>query len=101
MQAEVTSSIWPYLSKALVGLIVTGLGALLMYPIKAIKKEWAGLKAQINEAKSELVNQRTNCLTTLQTQGEKQIVALDKIADTLSLMHLDQKETLGMIRAQK
>lgn len=98
MQVEVTSSIWPYLSKALVGLIVTGLGALLMYPIKAIKKEWAGLKESIASAHLELITQRTNCLTTLAVQGEKQIVALDKIADTLSLMHLDQKETLGMLR---
>ena len=101
MQAEVTSSIWPYLSKALVGLIVTGLGALLMYPIKAIKKEWAIFNKKIEAAQEELVHQRKNCLTNLQSQGEKQIVALDKIADTLSLMHLDQKETLGMIRAQK
>jgi DNA mismatch repair ATPase MutS len=69
-----------------------------MYPIRAIKKEWANLNKKIEAAQEELVHQRTNCLSTLQAQGEKQVTALDKIADTLSLMHLDQKETLGMLR---
>ena len=69
-----------------------------MYPNRAIKKEWANLNKKIEAAQEELVHQRTNCLSTLQAQGEKQVTALDKIADTLSLMHLDQKETLGMLR---
>jgi uncharacterized membrane protein YccC len=98
MQAEVTSLLWPHVVKALIGLALTGLGALLMYPIRAIKKEWANLNKKIEAAQEELVHQRTNCLSTLQAQGEKQVTALDKIADTLSLMHLDQKETLGMLR---
>ena len=98
MQVEVTSLLWPHVVKALIGLALTGLGALLMYPIRAIKKEWANLNKKIEAAQEELVHQRTNCLSTLQAQGEKQVTALDKIADTLSLMHLDQKETLGMLR---
>jgi uncharacterized membrane protein YccC len=98
MQAEVASLLWPHVVKALIGLALTGLGALLMYPIRAIKKEWANLNKKIEAAQEELVHQRTNCLSTLQAQGEKQVTALDKIADTLSLMHLDQKETLGMLR---
>ena len=98
MQTEVASLLWPHVVKALIGLALTGLGALLMYPIRAIKKEWANLNKKIEAAQEELVHQRTNCLSTLQAQGEKQVTALDKIADTLSLMHLDQKETLGMLR---
>lgn len=101
MQAEVVSVLWPYVTKALIGLAVTGLGALLMYPYRALKKEWAGLKAQINTAQAELVHQRTNCLSTLQDQGRTQIELLGRCAETLEAMHLDQKETLGLIKGSR
>jgi hypothetical protein len=89
------------LLKATMGLAVAGVGGILMYPIRAIKKEWAGLKASIANAQTELVVQRTNCLTTLQASSQEQVKLLEKAVETLEAMHLDQKETLGMIRNTK
>lgn len=103
MQAQ---AVWPVIehlvNKALIGIVVAGVGALLMYPLKypfkKAKAEWQSLKDNIDSAKTELVQQRTNCLATLQEQGEEQIKLLGKCANTLEAMHLDQKETLGLIR---
>ena len=40
--------------------------------------------ATLLEIHTELVHQRTNCLTTLQSQGKLQIDLLGKVVDTLS-----------------
>lgn len=101
MQAEVFSVAWHLATKAIVGLVLTGLGALLMYPYKAIKREWAKLNARIDEAQAELVHQRTNCLFTLQDQGTRQIELLSKCASTLEAIHLSQAEMSGYIKASK
>jgi hypothetical protein len=89
------------LLKATMGLAVAGVGGILMYPIRAIKKEWAGLREKLDATQAELVQQRENHLTHIQENGEAQVNLLEKVADTLSLMHLDQKETLGMLRNTK
>jgi len=86
-------------SKALVGLIVTGLGALLMYPIRAIKKEWANLNKKIEAAQEELVQQRTNHLMHIEAAGAKQVELLGKACDTLEAIHLGQVEMSGYIKA--
>ena len=99
MQAEVLPVLMPYVYKALVGIAVTGLGTLMLWPIRKAKAEWKGLKEQINSAQSELVQQRTNCLATLQEQGEKQIELLSKAANTLDAIHLGQVEMSGYIKA--
>lgn len=105
MQVDVTPVIWHIATKLLIGSVVTGVGALVMYPIRSavrkIKTEWATLKDGVESAKAELVHQRTNCLTTLQGQGEEQIKILGKCASTLEAIHLDQKETLGLIRGAR
>ena len=98
MQAQAVPVIWLLVNKALIGLSVAGVGTLLMYPFRKAKKEWASLKASIADAQQELVQQRTNCLATLQQQGDKQIEILGECSETLKLMHLDQKETLGMLK---
>lgn len=101
------SAVWPVIehvvNKSLIGIVVAGVGALLMYPLKypfkKAKAEWQSLKSDIDSAKKELVNQRTNCLSTLQDQGEKQIELLGKCATTLEAMHLSQAEMSGYLKA--
>ncbi len=100
MQADMYP-VWHLLSKALIGLVVTSLGAFMLYPIRKAKQEWTELKNSLEETKAELIQQRTNCLQTLQSQGERQIELLEKVSDTLDNIHLDQKETLGFIRGSK
>jgi uncharacterized membrane protein YgaE (UPF0421/DUF939 family) len=99
MQAEIPA-VWHLVNKAIIGLVIAGIGSLLMYPLKKIKEEWKGLKAAIASTEAELVQQRINCLSTLQTQGDRQVQLLEKVSETLSEIHLDQKETLGFLRAK-
>ena len=99
MQAEVVPVLMPYIVKALVGLALTGIGALLVWPFKKVRKEYISLKQAINNTQAELIMQRTNCLQTLQNQGDKQIELLGEVAGTLSSIHLDQKEQMGYIKA--
>src|ERR1700674_3729987 len=99
MQAQDVPVLWHFVSKALIGLALTGLGGLILWPFKIAKKEWASLKEAIASTHAELVTQRTTCLVSLQAQGETQIELLGKVAGTLDAIHLDQKETLGFIKA--
>ena len=100
MQVEVVSALWPYVVKSLVGLFIAGIGAAMLWPIKKVRKEWVSLKDTTQAIQNELAQQRTNCLTTLQQQGEKQIELLSKAADTLDGVRLDLAEQTGYLRAQ-
>ncbi len=99
MQAEVVSVLWPYVMKSLVGLAITGIGALMIYPVKYARREWKSIKEAIASTHAELVQQRENCLSTLQSQGESQITLLTKMADTLDGVRLDLAEQTGYLRA--
>ena len=83
-------------------LIFTALIAIVMgvavWPYKKVKAAYAALLEGQKAVQVELSTQRTNCLATLQDQGEKQIEILGKVADTLNAMHLDQRELLGRIK---
>lgn len=68
------------------------------WPFRKAKESWTALTKQLEDVHTELSTQRSNCLTTLQKQGDEQIKLLGKMADTLSDIHLDQKETLGHLR---
>ena len=70
-----------------------------MYPFRKAKKEWTSLKETTQAIQNELAQQRTNCLTTLQEQGVKQIELLTKAADTLDGVRLDLAEQTGYLRA--
>ena len=72
-----------------------------MYPIRAIKKEWANLNKKIEAAQEELVQQRTNCLSTLQDQGSQQIELLGRCVSTLESIHLSQAEMSGYMKASR
>lgn len=99
MQAEVTPVIWAILSKVAIGAAVTGVGALLMYPFKKAKKEWASLKQSMEDTKQELVLQRTNHLHHIEINGAEQTKLLEKAVETLEAIHLGQVEMSGYIKA--
>lgn len=101
MSGDVVAAI----EKGILGTVASGVGWFLMFPlrsfIKSVKAQWQSVTKQLGEVHTELTTQRTNCLTTLQKQGDEQIKLLGEMTGTLREMHLDQRETLGIIRARE
>lgn len=85
-----------------IGLVITIGGWALMFPVRTliskIKEAWDSQGKLLREVHAELTTQRTNCLTTLQTQGGKQIEVLEQVASTLNDMHLQQVEMTGYLK---
>jgi hypothetical protein len=96
---ELWNQVRPLLLKAVEGLVITGLLGVAMWPARKVKKEWSELKKGIETANEELTQQRTNCLSTLQRQGETQIALLGKMASTLDGVRIDLAEQTGYLRA--
>lgn len=96
LSPDVLSQLAPLALKSIVGLLITGV---IMYPFRKIHKEWSSLKEEQSAIHKELVQQRTNCLTTLQTQGEEQIKLLGKAVDVLDGVRLDLAEQTGYLKA--
>jgi hypothetical protein len=88
----------PLLIKTAAGLALTGLLGVFMWPFRKARKEWVALKNEQSLIHQELVAQRTNCLATLQTQGDKQIELLSKMSGTLENISLSQAEMVGCLR---
>ena len=84
-------------TKALIGIAVTGAGALLLYPFRKARK-MGSTSNYHDSAQNELVQQCTNCLTTLQTQGTQQVELLTEVVKTLGEIHLDNSEMLTHLR---
>jgi hypothetical protein len=82
-------------ASAAVGVIM----AVVLWPFRKARKEWAVLKAEQASIHAELVTQRTNCLQTLQTQGDRQIELLGKVVDTLGDIRTSQAEQTGYCKA--
>lgn len=70
-----------------------------MWPFRKAHKEWTSLKENIEATHKELVQQRTNCLVTLQSQGATQIELLGKTVAALDGVRLDLAEQTGYLRA--
>jgi hypothetical protein len=91
------------LQKAAITLGLSVGGWMLSYPFRAVfnsaKEEWHEKTQLLSEVHQELKQQRTNCLTTLQSQGDQQIKLLEKTVDTLEQIHLGQTEMAGFIKA--
>ena len=98
MQADLYSALQPYLAKAFVSLVVAGIGALMLWPVRKIRKEWVSLKDAVVATKQELEQQPTNCLATLQKQGDAQIILLTKMSDTLDGVRMDFKAHTAYIQ---
>jgi hypothetical protein len=70
-----------------------------MWPFRKARKEWITLKEEQSKIHSELVQQRTNCLTTLQQSNQQQVKLLEKAVDILEGVRLDLKEQTGYLKA--
>lgn len=86
---------------AVAALAVTAILGVLVFPIriffKAVRVEWKAATEKLASVERELQIQRTNCLTTIQSQGATQVELLGKVVDTLESMHLDQRTLLGRL----
>lgn len=89
----------PLVFKTLVGIAITGLLGVFMWPFRRMKKEWVALKEEQSLIHEELVKQRTNCLTTLQSQGDRQIELLGDMSKSLNAIALSQAEMTGFCKA--
>jgi hypothetical protein len=93
------SQLAPLALKTVLGAIFAGLLGVIMWPFRKARKEWITLKEEQSKIHSELVQQRTNCLTTLQTQGVTQIELLEKTVAALDGVRLDLADQTGCLRA--
>ena len=70
-----------------------------MFPVRTLaekaKKFLEDFDSRLKALETELSTQRTNCLATLQKQGDEQIKTLDRMATTLDKMHESQIEMTG------
>lgn len=96
---EFVHQLGPLVLKGFVGIVLTGLLGILMYPFRKINKEWKALRGSIEDTHTELTQQRTNCLATLQKQGEEQIILLTRTVSALDGVRLDLAEQTGYLRA--
>lgn len=96
---EIVTQIGPTILKWVVGLTLTGLFGVFMWPFRIARKEWTTLKDNIEATHKELTQQRTNCLSTLQSQGATQIELLTKTVAALDGMKLELAEQTGYLKA--
>ena len=96
---DLLNQVGPLFLKAAIGLVFTGLLGVFMWPFRKARKEWIALKNEQSSFHAELVTQRTNCLTTLQTQGDRQIELLGTMSATLTGMALSQAEMTEYCKA--
>jgi hypothetical protein len=99
MNPEVMHQLGPLALKAAMGLVITGLLGVIMWPFRKAHKEWIALKGDIAATHKELVQQRTNCLNTLQNQGDKQIELLGKTVAALDGVRLELATQTGYLQA--
>ena len=95
MNPELIAFSYKMAASAAVGVIM----AIILWPFRKARKEWAALKEEQSSIHAELVQQRTNCLTTLQSQGVTQIELLGKTVAALDGVRLDLAEQTGCLRA--
>jgi hypothetical protein len=80
-------------------------GWLVLFPLRSLitklKAEWGSKGAILVDMQREMTLQRTNCLSTLQQQGSKQIELLEKTNQTLEAIHLGQSEMSGYIKGAR
>jgi len=88
------------LNKGLVAAGVSFGGWIIMFPLRTLFKTIKEKSQVLDDVKNELITQRTNCLSTLQEQGERQIELLGQVNDTLQDIHLGQSEMSGYLKGQ-
>jgi hypothetical protein len=95
----IITQVWPTVLKWAGGLALSGLLGAFMWPFRKARSEWTTLKKEQASIHAELVQQRTNCLTTLQSQGVQQIELLGKTVAALDGVRLDLAEQTGYLKA--
>ena len=100
MTSELFTQLGPLALKTGIGLALTGLLGVFMWPVRKIKQEWKGVKESLNAVQTELGVQRNNCLATLQSQGDTQIELLGKTVAALDGVRLDLATQTGYMAAQ-
>ena len=88
MFVQTDQTLMTLLYKIFMGIFVAGGIALVTWPFR-----------KLSAIHAELIEQRTNCLSTLQAQGEKQIELLGKVVDTLGNIHTSQAAMSGFMQA--
>jgi hypothetical protein len=86
-------------TKALLGVSATAVGGFILFPVRTFIKELKDKSQLLTDIHTELKSQRTNCLSTLQQQGVRQIELLEKMSDTLSDIHDGQIEANTLLRS--
>lgn len=84
--------------EVVVTIMVSTFLAAVSYPFRKAKEEWFALTTKLDGVRSELEHQRSNCLATLQTQGNKQIEVLEEVAKVLTDIRLDNREIVTHLR---
>ena len=92
---ELTQFMYKVAASAVVGVIM----GIVLWPFRKARKEWVALKNEQASIHAELVQQRTNCLTTLQQQGESQVKLLEKAVAALDGVRIDLAEQTGYLKA--
>lgn len=100
MTYDVVTTLVSQAQNAAYGLMITGGVWFLSYPIKRFIKAIKEKVKVIDEMHAELTLQRVNCLTTLQAQGDTQIVVLKEIALVLKETGKTQSEMYGYMKGQ-
>ena len=92
---EITQFLYKAAASAGVGVVM----AIILWPFRKARKEWVSLKEEQSLIHQELVKQRENHLTHIESYGKQQTELLTKVCDTLDKIHLSQAEMTGMCRA--
>jgi len=96
---QITNTLLPEIfSHTALGIGVTALTWFLLFPLRSIIKTVKQKADILDSLHVELAQQRTNCLTTLQAQGTKQVELLEKMAGTLDKTNDAQIETNTILR---
>ena len=86
--------------EVVITIMVSAFITAVSYPFRKAKEEWFALTSKLDGVRNELEHQRSNCLTTLQSQGNKQIEVLEKAVEALSDIKLDNREVLTYLRSK-
>jgi hypothetical protein len=90
-----------FIHEIVITVIIAAGGSALRWPFMLIKNEFAKARSILGALQSELITQRTNCLQTLQQQGDRQVDLLSKTVEVLGEMHTDSKLMLEHLRDKK
>src|SRR5260370_29577675 len=97
MMIDTMSMLGPFFLKTAVSLFLTGLVGVFMWPFRKAKKEWANMISRLEAVHAELTTQRSNCLNTIQQQGEASNILLEKSVEILENIRLDLATQTGYL----